>query len=120
MEQKTHKIDAKDQILGRLAVKVAVLLRGKGKPAFLRYLDAGDRVEVSNIEKIKFTGKKLKQKSYWRHSGYPGGLKEESLEKVFEKDPAKVLRQAVLGMLPKNRTRAKIIKRLIIRQGEQN
>ena len=117
-EIKMHKIDATEQKLGRLAAQVAVLLRGKGKPAFLRYIDAGDEVQVFNIKNLKFTGKKLEQKIYYKHSGYPGGLRKRTLEEAFKKDPKNVLRQAVLGMLPKNRTRAKIIKRLKIYQGE--
>ncbi len=112
MSQETHKIDASGKILGRLATQVAILLRGKNKPVFLRYKDSGDTVEVFNADKLKFTGKKLKQKIYFRHSGYPGGLTAISLEKKLSKNPAQVLRQAVLGMLPKNKTRAKIIKRL--------
>lgn len=118
MEQKIHKIDASGQILGRLAVSVAVLLRGKNKAGFLRHIDKGDEVEVFNVEKISFTGKKMEQKIYYRHSGYPGGLKEETLERKFLKDPSSVLRQAVLGMLPKNRTRAKLIKKLKIHIGD--
>lgn len=114
MSQETHKIDASGKILGRLATQVAILLRGKNKPVFLRHKDSGDTVEVFNADKLKFTGKKLKQKIYFRHSGYPGGLTAISLEKKLSKNPAQVLRQAVLGMLPKNKTRAKIIKRLIV------
>ncbi len=112
LERKIHKIDAAGKILGRLAVQIAVLLRGKQKAAFLRYIDSGDTVEVSNSDKIKFTGKKLKQKIYWRHSGYPGGVRKQTLEEKIKKEPEKVLLQAVYGMLPKNKTRDKIIKRL--------
>lgn len=118
MTRNTHKIDASGEVLGRLAVKIAVLLRGKQKPGFLKYLDDGDEVEVVNAGKISFTGKKAAQKIYYRHSGYPGGLKAETLEKKFAKNPAEVLRLAVVGMLPKNRTRSKIIKRLKIKVGE--
>ncbi|MDD5590245.1 MAG: uL13 family ribosomal protein, partial [Candidatus Portnoybacteria bacterium] len=85
---------------------------------FLRYLDNGDEVEVFNAGKIKFTGKKKAQKTYYRHSGYPGGFRAETLEKKFAKNPAEVLRLAIMGMLPKNRTRSKIIKRLKIRIAE--
>lgn len=110
----TYQIDATGKILGRLAAEIAVILRGKAKPGFLRYIDSGDAVEVANVEKIKFTGKKSQQKIYFKHSGYPGGLRAQKLEDKFKKDPASVLRQAVYGMLPKNRTRDKIIKRLKI------
>lgn len=116
--RKTHKIDASGKALGRLAAEIAVLLRGKGKANFQRHLDLGDGVEVSNIEKLKFTGKKFKQKEYFKHSGYPGGLIKRTLEEKFTKDPVQVLRHAVFGMLPKNKTRAKTIKRLKIYKGD--
>jgi large subunit ribosomal protein L13 len=114
MENKTHTIDAKNKVLGRLAVEIALLLRGKGKRSFAPHIDSGDSVVVKNIKEMKFTGRKAKQKIYYRHSGYLGSLRETTLEKLFEKNPAEVLRKAVLGMLPKNRTRAKIINRLKI------
>lgn len=116
MEKNIYKIDASGKILGRLAAEIAVLLRGKNKPDFQRHLDGGAAVEVANAGKLKFSGKKMKQKIYYKHSGYLGGLKAEALEVKFKKNPAEVLRRAVLGMLPKNKTRAKIIKRLIIKQ----
>lgn len=114
MERNTHIIDATNQPLGRLATRIAVLLRGKHKPSFLSHQDAGDFVEVKNIEKIKLTGKKKKGKVYYRYSGYPGGLKKRTLEQLFEQSPALVLRKAVYGMLPKNKLRARQIKRLKI------
>ncbi len=112
MEQKTHIIDATNKVLGRLAVEVSLLLRGKNKPGFAPHKNEGDFVIVKNISKLRFTGKKLKQKQYYRHTGYLGGLKATSLEKLFKERPSEVLRRAVMGMLPKNRLRAKIIKRL--------
>ena len=114
MERKTHTIDATNQILGRLAVKVASLLRGKNKPNFLPYQDLGDFVIVKNVEKIKVTGKKLEQKMYYSFSGYLGSLKETPLKKMLKEKPDKVLREAVFGMLPKNKLRAKMMKRLKI------
>jgi len=114
MESKIYKIDASGKILGRLAAQIAVLLRGKNKANFLRHIENQDIVEVTNVEKILLSGKKLKQKIYYRHSGYPGGLKAQTLEKKFKENPAGVLRQAVYGMLPKNRMRAKLIKKLKI------
>lgn len=114
MERKTQTIDASDKILGRLASQIAVILQGKNKPDFFPYKDMGDSVIVKNIEKIKITGKKMEQKKYYRHSGYLSGLKETPLKKIFEKDPAWVLKKAVLGMLPKNRLRKNMIKRLKI------
>ncbi len=112
MERKTHTIDATGRILGRLASEIAVLLRGKDKTDFALYKDMGDIVIVKNIAQLKFTGKKMEQKKYYRHSGYPGGLKEISLGKLFEKNSAQVFKKAVWGMLPKNKLRAKMIKRL--------
>jgi len=112
MERKTHTIDATNKVLGRLATEIAVLLRGKNKPDFAPYKDRGDFIVVKNIDKIKVTGKKLEQKIYYRHTGYLGGLKKTPLKKLFKKDPAEVLKKAVFGMLPKNKLRAKQIKRL--------
>lgn len=114
MERKIHTIDASGEVLGRLATKIAILLRGKNKSNFVPYKDMGDIVIVKNIDKIKLTGRKIEKKKYYRHSGYLGGLKEIPLKKVFQKDPAKILKKAVYGMLPKNKLRAIQIKRLKI------
>lgn len=105
-------IDATNKILGRLAVEIANLLRGKNKSSFVPYLDMGDKVIVINTDKIKVTGRKMKQKIYYRHSGYPGGIKATKLEKAMEEDSRQVVRKAVYGMLPKNKLRDKIIKKL--------
>ncbi|KPJ56082.1 50S ribosomal protein L13 [Parcubacteria bacterium DG_74_2] len=112
MKRETHTINASGKVLGRLATEIAVLLRGKHKPEFVLYKDIGDFVIVKNVAQIKFTGKKMEQKIYFHHSGYLGGLKEAPLKKLFEKDPAEVLKKAVWGMLPKNKLRAEQIKRL--------
>lgn len=112
MDRKTHKINAEGKTPGRLATKIATLLRGKNKPSFEPHRDMGDNVVVENVEKMKFTGRKKEQKKYYKHSGYPGGLKETPLEELMEKNPEEVLRKAVMGMLPKNKLRAKQIKRL--------
>lgn len=120
MEKQTNKIDAAGQALGRIAVQAAVFLRGKQKADFLRHIDSGGEVEIFNIDKIKFTGKKLKQKRYWRHSGYLGGISSRSLEERLKKDAAKLVRDAVYGMLPKNKTRDKVIKRLKVHKGVAN
>jgi len=109
-----HLIDAKDQILGRLATKIARLLMGKDKPYFVSYLDCGDYVVVTNAAKIRVTGKKAKQKIYYRHSGYPGGFREINFAKQMEKDPSQIIRHAVSGMLPKNKLRDKRLARLKI------
>lgn len=112
MARQTHTIDATGQALGRLASQAATLLRGKHKPDFAPYLDMGDNVVVKNIDKIKFTGKKLEQKTYFRHSEYLGHKTITPLKELFKNRPALVLKKAVLGMLPKNRLRAKMIRRL--------
>lgn len=117
---KTHTLNAKNKILGRLAVEIANLLRGKGKPGFVYYLDMGDKVEVINTDKIRVTGRKLKQKIYWRHSGYPGSIKARTLEEWMAIDSRQVIRRAVYGMLPKNKLRDKIIKKLKLYQGEKS
>ena len=95
MKREIHTVDATNKILGRLAVKIAVLLRGKEKPDFAPYKDEGDTVIIKNIDKLKVTGKKMEQKKYYRHSGYPGGLKEISLGELFKTRPEEVLRKAL-------------------------
>jgi len=115
MERNTHTIDATNKVLGRLATEIAVLLRGKNKPDFVPYKDMGDFVVVKNVNKIKITGKKMEQKVYYHHSGFLGGLKETPLKKLFKEKPEEVLKKAVFGMLPKNKLRAKTIKRLKIK-----
>lgn len=112
IKRETHTIDATDKPLGRLATQVAVLLRGKAKPSFVPYKDVGDFVIIKNVEKLKFTGKKFDDKVYYRHTGYLGGLKERTMKELYTKAPGEVLRKAVMGMLTKNKLRARQIKRL--------
>jgi len=114
MERKTHSIDATDKVLGRLASEIAILLQGKHKPNFYPHKDTGDFVVVKNIAQIKLTGKKIEQKKYFRHSGYPGGAKEIPLKKLLAQKPEEILKKAVFGMLPKNRLRKRRLKRLKI------
>lgn len=114
MKRETHIIDATGKVLGRLATEIIILLRGKHKPSFAPNKDMGDFVIVRNVGKIKITGKKIEQKKYFHHTGYIGHLKEIPLKTLYRKDPARVLQKAVLGMLPKNKLRAKMIKRLTI------
>ena len=114
VDRKTHTIDATEQRFGRLATRVALLLRGKQKPEFASHKDVGDFVSVKNVRHMAFSGKKLQQKSYWRHSGYLGNLREKKLEKFFGSRPTEVLRKAVWGMMPKNKLRSKQINRLSI------
>ena len=118
IEHQWHVIDASDKVLGRLATQVAGLLMGKHKPTFSRHLDSGDFVVVINADKVRVTGNKAEQKLYYRHSGYPGGLKSISLEKMMQTDPTRVIEHAVKGMLPHNRLRAKMMKKLKVYVGE--
>ena len=111
-------IDASGKILGRLAVEIANVLRGKNKPGFLRHKDTGESVVVFNTDKIKVTGKKMTQKKYNNYSGYPGGLKSRRLEEMMERDSRKVVWNAVFGMMPKNRLSNKIIKKLKLYKSE--
>ena len=106
-------MDADNKSLGRLAVEVAILLRGKNRPNFVLYKDMGDTVLVKNIDKMKFTGNKLENKNYFHYTGYLGNLKKKTLKEfLIKRGPKEVLRAAIMGMLPKNKLRAKQIKRL--------
>jgi len=109
---KTYKIDAKNKTLGRLATEIAVILRGKNKPDFLPHKLSNNKVIVFNVKEIKISGNKLKNKKYYRHSGYPGGIKEENYETIFSKNPCEPLKRAVYGMLPTNKLRPKMLKNL--------
>ena len=115
MQRETHKIDATDQVLGRLATKIVLLLRGKHKVTWQPHIDGGDIVEVSNVLKIKLTGKKFEDKIYYRHTGYPGGIRSTNPKKLQDEKPGEILRKAVYNMLPKNRLRAPMMKRLRIK-----
>jgi large subunit ribosomal protein L13 len=101
IEKNWHLIDASDKVLGRLATKIATILRGKKKPIFTPHMDAGDYVVVVNAEKVVLTGNKLEKKKYYRHSGYVGGLKETTAKQMLEKKPENLIKLAVKGMLPK-------------------
>lgn len=114
MDRKIHKFDAEGKILGRLASQIAILLRGKHKVAWQANIDGGDFVEVTNVAKMKFTGNKLEQKMYYHHSRHPGGLRETQMKKMLAEKPEFILWNAVYHMLPTNRMRAKMIKRLKI------
>ena len=107
-------VDADNQILGRLASRVAQILRGKNKPYFTPHMDMGDFVVIINAEKVKVTGNKEADKTYFRHSGYPGGITEVNLKKVRQQNPEKIITNAVKGMLPHNRLGRKLLKHLKI------
>ena len=113
-------IDAQDQVLGRLATRVATVLRGKHKPTFTPHVDTGDYVVVINAANVKLTGNKLDAKKYRRYSGFIGGLKSSTAREVLEKDPTRVLRQAVKGMLPKNKLGSALISKLKIYPGAEH
>ena len=115
-----HVIDASDVVLGRLASQAAILLRGKHKPQFAPHVDTGDFVVVINAEKIRVTGDKLAQKTYWRHSGYPGGLRQETYADLLRKRPERVVEQAVKGMLPKNSLGRKMLSKLKVYAGPEH
>jgi large subunit ribosomal protein L13 len=113
-------VDASDKILGRLASAVAGRLRGKHKPEFVPHMDTGDFVVIVNADKIRFTGAKLDQKKYYRHSGYIGGLKETSLRTMMQPRPEQVIMKAVRGMLPKNRLGRAMLKKLKVYAGTEH
>lgn len=117
VERKWFVVDAEGETLGRLASRIATILRGKHKPIYNPAVDTGDFVIVVNAEKIHTTGRRLDQKKYYRHSGYPSGLKERTLREMLEKHPERVIQRAVRGMLPKNVLGRKMIRKLKVYAG---
>ena len=120
IERKWWVIDARDKTLGRMAAQVAKLLMGKHKPIYAPHIDTGDYVVVINAAKLKVTGKKAEQKFYYRHSGYPGGLKSRSFEELFSKNPVRVVELAVKGMLPHNSLGRAMFKKLKVYPGNEH
>jgi len=120
IEKKWWLVNAEGKILGRLATEVATLLRGKKKAQFTNFLDCGDFVVVINAEKVVVSGRKMEQKKYYSHSGYPGGLKEKTLKELLEKEPEEVIRRAVWGMIPKNKLGRAIYNKLKVYQGSDH
>jgi len=118
--RKWYLVDAKDQVLGRLATKIAGVIRGKNKAIFTPNMDAGDFVVVINADKIKITGKREELKTYSHYSGYPGGLKTRKYGEMLQKKPEFIIETAVRGMLPKNRLGNKLIKKLKVYKGEEH
>lgn len=116
MEYKREQVelDATDKAVGRLATEAATILMGKHKPTFERHIDRGDFVTINNAAQVKFTGKKLVQKDYYHHTQYPGGLRTTSMKKVFQDNPTEPMRRAIYSMLPKNKLRNAMMKRLTI------
>jgi large subunit ribosomal protein L13 len=117
IERQWWVIDAKDQTLGRVATQIATLLKGKHKPEFSMHMDVGDHVIVINADRIHVTGRRLDQKIYYRHTGYPGGLRSLSLREQLDKRPEKVMEMAVRGMLPKNRLGRQMFRKLKVYAG---
>ncbi len=120
IQREWQLIDVKDQVLGRVASQIAQLLMGKGKAYFVRNLDCGDYVVVLNAKEVKVTGKKEEQKNYYRHSGYPGGFRQETLKELRARKPQDIITHAVKGMLPQNRLRDKMLTRLFVFEGEEH
>ncbi len=117
LKHQWYLVNAEGKVLGRLASELAKILRGKHKPTFTPHLDTGDFVVVVNSEKVGLTGKKLKDKIYYRHTGYPGGIKEVSAEKLLAKKPTELIRRAVKGMLPKNSLGRQMLRKLKVYAG---
>ena len=115
-----HVVDASGKTLGRVCSEIAILLQGKHKVSYVPYLNTGDFVVVVNAEKVKVTGDKLNKKMYYRHSGYPGGLTEQSLEEVLQIAPTRVIEHAVKGMLPKSKLGRKMLSRLKLYVGNDH
>jgi len=113
-------VDAENKVLGRLATEIAILLRGKRKPEFVNFLDSGDFVIVINAERIKLTGKKIEQKKYYSHSGYPGGIKEKTMKELMETKPEEIIKKAVWGMIPKNKLGREVYKKLKVYRGSHH
>jgi len=120
VKRKWFVVDAKDKVLGRLASKIALILRGKHKSIYTPHVDTGDYVIVVNAEKVVLTGKKLENKKYYSHSGYPGGLKVKTAKELLEKYPERLIIHAVKGMLPKNILGRKMLKKLKVYRGENH
>jgi large subunit ribosomal protein L13 len=119
-ERDWYVVDAEAKTLGRLATQIANVLRGKHKPTYTPHVDVGDFVVVINAEKVSVTGKKLQDKRYWRHSGYPGGIRSRTLGEMLERRPEEVLRKAVKGMLPRNRLARQQLTKLKIYAGPEH
>lgn len=120
IERKWYVIDASDKVLGRLATKVATYLRGKNKAVFTPNVDTGDFVVVINAGRVRLTGKKLDEKVYYHHTGYPGGIKAESARDRLGREPEEVIKDAVWGMLPKNRLGRAMLKKLKVYKGSEH
>jgi len=120
VDHKWYLVNAEGKVLGRLSAELAKILRGKNKPTYTPYLDTGDFVVVVNAGKVTLTGKKMKDKIYYHHTGYPGGIKEMNAEKLLAKKPTEMIRMAVKGMLPKNSLGRQMLRKLKIYAGSSH
>lgn len=120
IERKWYLVDANGKILGRLASQIATILRGKHKPIYSPHMDVGDHVIIINAEKIRVTGKKASNKRYYRHTGYPGGLRFDTYAALMQKHPERILEKAIRGMLPHNKLGRKMYKKLKVYAGEDH
>lgn len=120
IKREWHLVDVKEEILGRISTRIASLLMGKGKPYYVRNLDCGDYVVVVNAKDVKTTGKKETLKKYYRYSGYPGGFKAETLSDLRKRDPKEIVHHAVSGMLPQNKLKSRMLKRLLVYAGGEH
>ena len=120
VDRKWHVIDADGLVVGRLASRVAMVLRGKNKPIFTPHTDTGDFVIIINAEKLRFTGRKMDQKAYYRHSGYPGGIKKEIAKDIMKNSPERIFISAVKGMLPKNTLGKQQLSKLKVYRGKEH
>jgi large subunit ribosomal protein L13 len=120
IQRNWYVVDAEGQVLGRLASQIATILRGKHKPEFTPHVDCGDHVIVINADKVRLTGKKASTKQYFRHTGYPGGLRSVGFQELIRKRPRVVIERAVWGMLPHNRLGRKMLKKLRVYAGEEH
>ena len=120
IERKWHLVDAEDRVLGRLASRIATVLMGKDKPCYTDFLDTGDFLIVINADKVKLTGNKWENKTYYSHSGYPGGLKQIKARELLDKHPEQLMKLAVKGMLPKNKLGRRMLKKLKVYAGSDH
>lgn len=120
IKREWHVIDVKDKVLGRVSSEIAHVLMGKSNPYFVRNLDCGNYVVIINAKDVKVTGKKEDQKNYYRHSGYPGGFRQETLKELRVRRPEEIITHAVKGMLPQNKLRDRMLKRLFVFAGEEH
>ncbi len=120
IDRKWHVVDAEGKILGRLASEVATILKGKNKPMYTPHMDVGDHVIIINAEKIRMTGKKAETKRYYRHTGYPGGLRSDSFEDLLVKAPERILEKAVWGMMPHTKLGRQMFKKLKVYAGKEH